>query len=57
MDTPDEDLRRMDKKVGSSYPVYLANDAYGIRGLDYRAESNQLGICMLVVSAFRDRRT
>jgi len=57
MDTPDEDLRRMDKKVGSSYPVYLVNDAYGIRGLDYRAESNQHGICMVVVSAFRDRRT
>ena len=57
MDTPDEDLRRMDKQVGSGYPVYLANDTYGIRGLDYRAPNNKHGICMLIVSSFRDKRT
>ena len=37
MNTPDEDPRKMDKKVDQSYPVYLVNDDYGIRGLDYRA--------------------
>ena len=39
------------------YPVYLINDDYGIRGLDYRAENNHFGICMLICSPFPDKRT
>ena len=40
-------------KDSSAYPVYLANDGYGMRGLDYRAERNkQHGICLLVCSPF-----
>ena len=42
----------MDRKQGSSYPVYLANDDYGMRGLNYRAPRNELGICMIICNAF-----
>ena len=47
----------MDKKVGQYYPTYLVNDDYGIRGLDYRAQSDKHGISMLIVSPFSDMRT
>ena len=47
----------MDRKGNDGYPVYLINEEYGIRGLDYRSETNRLGICLLVVSPFSDRRS
>ena len=54
--TPDSDLRQMDKKSGSHYPVYLINEEYGIRGLDFRAPNNNGGICMIICSAFSKMR-
>lgn len=55
--TQHEDLRRMDAKTEGLYPVYLINKAYGGRGLDYRAENNPHGICMIICDGFRDTRT
>ena len=46
----------MDRKQGGSYPVYLANDDYGMRGLNYRAPRNELGICMIICNAFPNTR-
>ena len=57
MKTPHEDLRRMDVKTDTSYPVYLINKNYGGRALDYRAAKNDHGICMLICDAFPDERT
>jgi hypothetical protein len=45
----------MDKKIEGNYPVYLANEKYGMRGLDYRASGNKHGICLLVCSPFDNR--
>jgi hypothetical protein len=56
-DTPAEDLRSMDVSKGGCYPVYLINEDYGSRGVDYRAERNPSGICMIICSPFSDRRT
>ena len=56
-DTPNEELRSMDKKVDGVYPVYLINEENGMRGIDYRSANNRLGICMLIVSPFSDRRS
>ena len=56
-DTPEADLRSMDEKKNGHYPIYLINEEYGIRGLDYRAEKNPHGICMLICSEFSDKRT
>ena len=39
------------------YPVYLMNEKYGCRGLDYRAKNNDHGICMIICSPFSDKRT
>ena len=56
-DTPAADLRSLDEKKKGNYPLYLINEEYGIRGLDYRAERNPNGICMLICSEFSDYRT
>ena len=55
--TPHEELRRMDVKKDGLYPVYLLDDDYSIRGLDFRAANNAHGICMIICSSFRDSRT
>ena len=47
----------MDVSSDGIYPVYLINEDYGIRGVDYRAEKNPRGICMIICSSFSDRRT
>ena len=47
----------MDVRTEDSYPVYLINENYGGRALDYRAAKNNHGICMLICNAFRDKRT
>jgi hypothetical protein len=56
-DTPAVDLRSLDVKKNDTYPIYLINEEYGIRGIDYRAEKNPNGICMLICSEFSDYRT
>ena len=43
--TDDDLLQKLDVKGEGGYPVYLVNDQYGIRGLDFRARKNPLGIC------------
>ena len=41
----------MDVKQDSEhYPVYLINQEYGYRGIDYRSKRNLLGICLVIVS-------
>jgi hypothetical protein len=47
-DTPDAELRAMGKKMNSRYPVWLIGKKYGMRGLDYRAVGNPLGICLII---------
>ena len=56
-DTSDADLRSMDVQKGGVYPVYLINEDYGIRGLDYRAPGNIHGICMIIAGQFSAPRT
>jgi hypothetical protein len=56
-DTPADDLRSMDVKKNGNYPIFLIDEKYGIRGLDYRAERNPDGICMIICSEFSDNRT
>ena len=46
----------MGKKVGNRYPVKLIRRKYGIRGLDYRAPGNPLGICLIILSSCRSER-
>ena len=55
--TPDADLRSMDKQTGGLFPVFVINENYGTRGLDYRAPGNPLGIMMIICSPFSDRRS
>lgn len=50
-DTPDEELRQMGKKVNNQYPVKLISKKYGLRGLDYRAFGNSLGICLIILAS------
>ena len=50
-DTPDEELRSMGKKVSNQYPVKLISKKYGLRGLDYRAPGNPLGICLIILAS------
>jgi hypothetical protein len=55
--TPDATLRSMDKQTEGVYPVFVINENYGTRGLDYRAPNNPLGICMIICSPFSDKRS
>ena len=55
--TPDNDLRQMGVKgKDSKYPVYLINEFYGTRGLDFNSPGNTLGICMLILNEFSGKR-
>ncbi len=47
----------MDVMTDHTYPVYLIDEKYGCRGLDYRAKNNVHGICMIICSPFSDKRT
>ena len=49
-DTSDSDLRNLGQKKNNIYPVYLIDRTYGIRGIDYKAPGNPLGICLVVLS-------
>ena len=50
-------LQNLDRKGEDGYPVYLVSDEYGIRGLDFRAPKNPLGISEVICSPFKDKRT
>ena len=56
-ETPYTALETMDAKFGHRYPVYLINDAYGGRGLNFRAATSSHGITMLILGTFPDRTT
>ena len=45
----------MDTKEGNYYPVYMINDMYGGRGLNFRAYTNS--ITMFILGTFLDRKT
>ena len=48
----------MDAKVNNShYPVYMIDDNYGGRGLNFRAPSNPHGITMLILGTFLGEKT
>ena len=47
----------MDAKIGAYYPVFMINESYGGRGLNFRAQNNAEGITMLILGSFLDRRT
>lgn len=55
--TSTESLTSMDVKVGMHFPVMMVDDSYGIRGINFRAPSSNLGICMIIGGSFGDRRS
>ena len=50
---PYEELRQLDEKKGFNYPVYLANEKFGWRGVDYRSSK---GITLIIGASFGDPR-
>ena len=52
-DTPYDELRNLHDKKDLLYPVYLADDKYGMRGVDYRS---QCGITLVIAAPFGDHR-
>ena len=48
-------LETMDARVGPRFPVYIINDDYGGRGLNFRAAYNPLGITLLILGTFPDK--
>ena len=51
--TPYEELRHLDEKKGIAYSVYVANEQFGWRGVDYRSSK---GIALIIGAAFGDPR-
>jgi len=47
----------MDCKHGPYYPVFMINDQYGGRGLNFRAQNNPHGITLLILGPFLDEKT
>lgn len=48
----------MDEKKGRDfYPVFMINDKYGGRGLNFRAKSNTHGITMFIFGSVIDELT
>ena len=45
----------MDVKHGNSYPIYMIDDKYGGRGLNFRAQTSNHGITMLIFGSFPDQ--
>ena len=45
-------IETMDAKLTTRYPVYLINEEYGGRGLNFRAANSQFGITMLIIGSF-----
>ena len=58
IDASDEELRNMNerKKGNVNHAVYVANDEYGMRGTDYRAEMPSNGIALFMAAPFGDVR-
>ena len=56
-ETSHEDLRKMDQKTAGRYPVYMINEDYGTRGLDFRARHIDHGIAQFLCSPFSNYRT
>ena len=55
MTTPFDKLEKMDEKVGSFFPVYLIDDKFGGRGVNFRAATN--GLTMIILGSFKDKKT
>jgi len=55
-ETPYDDLRMLGEKKGLAYPVYMANEDFGWRGVDYRCANPGPGITLIVGAAFGDQR-
>jgi hypothetical protein len=55
-ETDPKELRSMDKKIDSFFPVYLISEEYGWLGMDYRAEKPSKGITLIIGGAFADSR-
>ena len=55
--TPWRVLETMDSKIGSYYPVFMIDDRYGGRGLNFRAQYNPHGITLLILGSFVDEKT
>ena len=51
--TPYDELRHLDEKKGPNFPVYLANEQFGWRGVDYRSTK---GITLIIGASFGDPR-
>ena len=47
----------MDAKIGPWYPVFMIDDHYGGRGLNFRARTNQYGITLFILGSFVDEKT
>jgi hypothetical protein len=45
-------IETMDAKVGPRFPVFMINEEYGGRGLNFRAQTSPLGITMLIIGSF-----
>ena len=53
----DEELRNLNEKKGlGKFNLYVANDEYGMRGTDYRAEQPSTGIALFIAAPFGDVR-
>ena len=46
----------MDEKSQNRYPVYMINEEYGIRGLDFRAIACDFGAAQFICSPFSNLR-
>ena len=56
--TPYQKLESMDEKNdGGFYPIFLINDKYGGRGLNFRAKGNSHGITLFVFGSVLDEKT
>ena len=55
-DTNKHDLAHLGRKGRDRYELLLTDETEGVRGLNYRAPGNRLGVCMIVLSPFSNRR-
>ena len=57
IDVSDEELRNLNERKGiGKHTLYVANDEYGMRGTDYRAEMPSAGIALFIAASFGDMR-
>ena len=57
IDVADEELKNLNEKTGlGKFNLYVANDEYGMRGTDYRAEEPSAGIALFIAAPFGDVR-